>query len=118
MLMRKERKITKILKADSGKGYFLTEGGEYCVIDQITKEDLLRLVDYVLDEETELDDYDDKVIRNKAHQVVYKSIFDNLKSLKERRRGFIDESEKAYQDEYEKYKIDKPLHDMDDDSKE
>ena len=68
----------KLLKADSDQGFFLAKDGNYCVIDQITKEDLLRLVRSVLNDDVEFDEYDEEIIKNQAHQVVYKSIYRNL----------------------------------------
>ena len=67
------------------------------------KEDLLRLVRSVLNDDVEFDEYDEEVIRNQAHQVVYKSIYRNLQSLKERRQEFIDESERLYLEDYKRY---------------
>jgi len=93
----------KLLKADSNKGFFLALDGNYRVIDQITKEDLLRLVRCVLSNDVEFDEYDEEVIKNQAHQVVYKSIYRNLQSLKERRQEFIDESERLYLEDYKRY---------------
>ena len=104
MLMKDGGLTMKLLKADSEQGFFLAEAGNYRVIDQITKEDLLRLVRSVLNDDVEFDEYDEEVIKNQAHQVVYKSIYRNLQSLKERRQEFIDESERLYLAEYEKYK--------------
>ena len=44
MLMKGGGKNMKLLKADSDLGYFLTNDGKYRPIDEIKKEDLLRLV--------------------------------------------------------------------------
>lgn len=93
----------KLLKVDSDQGFFLAEDGNHRVIDQITKEDLLRLVRTVLSDDAEFDEYDEEVIKNPAHQVVYKSIYRNLQSLKERRQEFIDESERLYLEDYKRY---------------
>ena len=93
----------KLLKADSDQGLFLSEDGNYHVIDQITKEDLLRLVRSVLNDDVEFDEYDEEAIKNQAHQVVYKSIYRNFQSLKERRQEFIDESERLYLEDYKRY---------------
>ncbi|MDD4778683.1 MAG: hypothetical protein PHV53_10410 [Fermentimonas sp.] len=97
----------KLLKLDSNQGFFLAEDGNYCAIDEITKEDLLRLVRCVLNDDVEFDEYDEEVIKNQAHQVVYKSIYRNLQSLKERRQEFIDEAERLYLDDYKRYTAEK-----------
>mgnify|MGYP003353016857 CR=1 FL=1 len=46
----------KLLKISENVGHFLTAGGNYALIDKVTKEDLLRLVDRTLDQDAiELD---------------------------------------------------------------
>jgi hypothetical protein len=61
----------------------------------------------VLNDDVEFDEYDEEVIKNQAHQVVYKSVCRNLQSLKERRQEFIDESERLYLDDYKRYTAEK-----------
>ncbi len=97
----------KLLKIEGNHGHYLADQGEFTPIDKITKEDLLRLVDLTLAEEVEFDEYDDEAIANQAHQILYKSIFEKLAGLKERKQEFTDESERLYLEEYEKYR-DKP----------
>jgi len=97
-------RFMKLLKTKDNLGYFLDDKGEFLPVDKITKEDLLRLVNLTLGEEVELDEYNDECIKNHAHQIIYKSIFEKLQGLKQRRKDFIDESERAYLQEYEKYR--------------
>jgi hypothetical protein len=94
----------QLLKIENNLGQFLDSAGNYQPIDRITKEDLLRLVDLTLKEEVEFDEYDEEKVKNQAHQIVYKSIYDKLRELRGRKREFIDESERLYLTEYEKYK--------------
>jgi hypothetical protein len=95
----------KLLKVSENLGHFLATNGEYTSIDKITKDDLLRLVDCALGEgELELDPYDDQTIKNQAHQVIYKSIFQKLTDLSKRKQEFVDESARLFLDEYEKYR--------------
>jgi hypothetical protein len=93
----------KLLKIEEPVGQFLTKYGTYDTIDKITKEDLLRITESVLENSGELELYDEEKIKNQAHQVVYKSIYSNLKALENRRQEFIDESERLYLDDYKKY---------------
>ena len=97
----------KLLKIEGNRGHYLGDQGDFAPIDEITKEDLLRLVDLTLAEEVEFDEYDDDAIKNQAHQILYKSIAEKIVSLKERKQEFTDESERLYLEEYEKYR-DKP----------
>jgi hypothetical protein len=101
-------KDMKLLKIEDNLGYYCDDKGEFATVDKITKEDLLRLVDLTLgEEEIEFDEYNDENLNNQAHQIIYKNIFDKLKSLKDRRQAFIDESERLYLKVYESYR-DKP----------
>jgi hypothetical protein len=98
----------KLLKIDDNLGYYLDDQGAFSAIDKITTEDLLRLVDLTLaDDEVVIDEYDDKAIKNQAHQILYKSIFEKLRGLRARKQEFTDESERLYLQDYEKYR-DKP----------
>lgn len=96
----------KLLKVEKHMGFYHNESGQYILIDKITKEDLLRLVNLTLQEDVEFDVYDDNLIKNQAHQIVYKNVFEKLRSLKDRRKEFVDESERLYLKEYEKYRED------------
>ena len=94
----------KLLKIEGDLGYYRDDQGKFAPVDKITKEDLLRLVNLTLDEEVEFDEYKDEDLKNHAHKIVYKSIFEKLRGLKERRQEFIDESERLYLQEYERYR--------------
>ena len=96
----------KLLKIEDNCGYYREDNGEFATVDKITKDDLLRLVNLTLDTELEVefDEYNDDDLKNRAHQIIYKSIFEKLQGLKKRRQEFIDESERLYLQEYEKYR--------------
>ena len=97
----------KLLKIDNNRGYYHKKGEGFSPIDKISKEDLLSLLDFTLDEdEVEYDEYNEETIKNQAHQVIYKSVFRKLKSLRERRQEFVDESARLYLEDYEKYRED------------
>ncbi len=96
----------KLLSIENNAGYYLNDLGQYNPIDKITKEDLLRLVNLTLHEDVEFDAYDDSAIKNQAHQIVYKSLFEKLRDLKDRKKEFVDESERLYLKEYERYRED------------
>jgi hypothetical protein len=97
----------KLLKISDSSGQYLDDKGAYQAIDKIGKDDLLRLANLMLqDEKAAIDDYDDKAIKNHAHQIIYKSIAQKLRSLRARRQEFIDESARLFLDDYEKYRDD------------
>ncbi|WP_206169026.1 MULTISPECIES: hypothetical protein [unclassified Variovorax] len=103
--MKREGEAMKLLRVSESMGQFLAANGDYISIDKIDKDSLLRLVDRTLHEEAvELDVYDDQAIKNQAHQVIYKSIYQKLVDLQKRRQEFIDESARLFLDEYERYR--------------
>ena len=95
----------KLLKIEGKQGFFRGKDGNDLPIDKISKEDLLRLVDHTLDEEEiELDEYDETLVKNQAHQIIYKHVHAKLRGLRERRQEFIDEAARLYLEDYQKYK--------------
>ena len=94
----------KLLTIEDNRGHFLGDDNAFTPIDTITKEDLLRLVDLTLTQEVEFDDYDSEAIKNQAHQILYRSIYEKLRGLRDRKEEFTDESERLYLQEYEKYR--------------
>ena len=73
-------------------------------VDQITKEDLLKLLDLCITEENfEMDQYDETLLHNKAHQIIYKNIYQKLDDLKRQRVRFSDETTELYRNAIEKY---------------
>lgn len=102
--MTRERKDMKLLKTEGGCGCFLKEDAEYESLDKLSKEELLRLVNLTLEhEDVEFDDYDEEIVRNQAHRIIYKSVHEKLTELAERRREFSDEADRLFKDAYEKY---------------
>ncbi len=94
----------KLLKIEGTLGLYLDDKGQYTPVDKIVKDDLLRLANLTLSEEqVEFDEYDQNAIKNHAHQIVYKNVVQKLRDLRKRREQFIDESERLFLDDYEKY---------------
>ena len=96
----------KLLKIEDNLGHYLGDADQYNTVDKITKEDLLRLVNLTLHEDVDFDEYDENAVKNQAHQMVYKSILEKLRGLRDRKQEFIDESERLFLKEYEKYRGD------------
>lgn len=104
MPISREEVRMKALKIENHQGYFLTEEGVYETVDKIDKTVLLRLVNMALEDEFEIDEFDEEKLKNQAHQIIYKSIGEKLSDLHQRRNQFRDESDRLYLDAYEKYK--------------
>jgi len=105
----------KLLKIEDNHGLYLKDGSEFSPIDKISKDDLLDLVNQTLTEEVEFDEYDSDRIKNQAHQILYRNIFEKLQRLKDRKEEFTDESERLYLLEYEKYREEQPHQGVEDD---
>jgi len=95
----------KLLWIKDNEGLFRGKDGNDLPVDKMSKEDLLRLVDLTLGEAAiEFEDYDETLVKNQAHQIIYKQVHAKLRGLRERRQEFIDESARLYLEDYEKYK--------------
>lgn len=95
----------KALKIENHQGYFVTEEDGYEIVDKLDKTVLLRLVNLALEDDFEIDEYDEVELKNQAHQIIYKSISGKLKDLHQKRNQFRDESDRLYLDAYEKYNV-------------
>lgn len=72
-------------------------------IDQITKEDLLKLVELCIEEEFEMDSFDAAKIPQAAHQIIYKNIYQKLNNLRLHRVSFVDEKTTLYRKAIDSY---------------
>ena len=93
----------KLLEIKEGQGYYISCDGKAVPIDNIKKEDLLRLVDLTLENDVEFDEFSEEHIKNPAHQIVYRNIYEKLVDLRDRKQEFKDETENLYIDAFEKY---------------
>lgn len=100
----KEGRDMKVLKIEDNQGFYTTKGDAYNSIDKINKDDLLKLVELTLEGDVEIDEYSEEALKNQAHQIIYKNIYEKLLDLQKRRDEFKDESERLFLQEYEKYK--------------
>jgi hypothetical protein len=95
----------KLLRANEGYGEYLGAAGNYLPIDKIRKEDLLRLAEATLSADVaDFDEYDENMIKNRAHQVIYKSVSSKLRDLRTRRQEFKDAAARLFLEDYEKYR--------------
>lgn len=73
-------------------------------IDQISKDDLFKLLEFCLTEEDfEMDPYDDNKLQNKAHQIIYKNLYQKLDDVMKQRVRFSDEKTALYRTAITKY---------------
>ena len=96
----------KYLTIDNGQGFYNINpaGAERKPVDQINKDDLLSLLEHCLAEDSfEMDAYDEGKLQNKAHQIVYRNIYQKLNEVRTKRVSFSDEKTVLYRSAIEKY---------------
>lgn len=106
-ITNEEPKLMKYLKIEDNKGYFLKQEKElpdqWIEIDKISKDDLMNLLESAISTDFEIDEYIEENIGHKAHQIVYKSIFEKFTDLINNKKSFIDECDSQFRNAIEKY---------------
>lgn len=95
----------KYLKIESGKAYFWN-AEKYLEIDKIAKSDLLVLIEKAEDSDFEIDPYNEAVLQNRAHRVIYQNLASKLDAFLSDKDAFNREVEKLYGDAIKEYKAD------------
>ena len=93
----------KFLKIEKNKGFYTIDKIVWNEIDTIKKEDLLKLIEYALSDEFEMDEFQKEQIANQAHQIIYKHIYEKLDELNKNKNRFLDEGEALYKEAIQKY---------------
>lgn len=101
----KEGKTMKLLKIENSKGHYSLDGNNWFPIDELDKDGLMKIVELVLSCDVETDEYDEDILQNKAHQIIYKSVNNKLKQLMADKEKFKDEVDRLYLDSIQKYKV-------------
>ena len=97
----------KCLKIENCRGHYSIDGNAWKEIDKITKEELLQLLNTGLKEGFDMDDIDEKEVKNKAHEIIYRNLYGKFQELNSNRTRFEDESNILFKDAVEKYSIPK-----------
>ncbi len=96
------------LKIEDNRGFFLRDGEErvatWHAIDLITKEDLYFLLKRAVSDDFEMAAYDEQILSNKAHQIIYRNLYEKFIDLVGNKTRFSDESDNLYRAALEKYK--------------
>ena len=96
----------KFLKIDNNKAFFIkdkVQPGIWTMIDQIEKSDIIKLLDYAISEEFEMDSYNEDSLANKAHQIIYKHLSEKFETILNNKDRFKDETDAIYKYAFEKY---------------
>lgn len=95
----------KYLIIKDNKGFFTLDGTSEKPLDQITKDDLLQLLNAVIEQEDfEMDEFVASNLQNPAHQVIYKNLYQKFDDVKKNRVSFNDEKTNLYKEALNKYK--------------
>ena len=100
--------LMKYLKIENNKGFFYKEVEQSFVwteIDKINKDDLFNLLNKAISEGFEMDEFDEKLMGHKAHQIIYKSLYEKFADLLLNKARFHDESAGLYNDALNKYSV-------------
>jgi len=96
----------KYLKIEDNKAFFIKDKAQpenWNEIDKIEKEDLMNLIDFATEDDFEMDVYNEDILANKAHQIIYKSIYEKLNIFLTNKDRFKDQTENVYKEALEKY---------------
>jgi DNA polymerase III delta prime subunit len=95
----------KILKYENNVSYLYVDG-KYKKLLEISKEDILKSLEYIYEkEDTELEEYDKEKIVNEAERIVYENLYNKLNNFKENKSILKNEIDNLFKDLEEKYKI-------------
>ena len=107
MLIWKGQNHMKKFKIENNGVTFLSREGKYLPIDQINKSELLFLINELVDsDDFEMDEFDDNLIKNAAHKIIYKSIYNKFIELSENKDSFREQYNNLFEDALNKYKKD------------
>lgn len=104
--MNEKTERMKYLKIENNKAFYLQDKNQpntWIEIDQIEKNDLLKLLDYATNEDFELDMYEESKLANKAHQIIYKHLSEKFATFLANKNRFKDEANNLYKEAFEKY---------------
>ncbi len=91
---------------DNGKAFFRNKQAQTICIDQISKDDLLFLLEEATREDANFEMMEpvDGAIQNAAHKIIYESLYAKMSELLKDRERFLDESNHLFEDAFHKYK--------------
>ncbi|GGW99892.1 hypothetical protein [Salegentibacter mishustinae] len=94
------------LKIEDNRGFFLKDKNspeDWTELDKIEKDDLMKLLDYATEEEFDMDEYNEETLGNKAHQIIYKNLYEKFHNFLSNKNRFKDETDNIFKEELEKY---------------
>ena len=91
-------------------GWFLNPKGiespkdtDYKKIDYITKDDILDILNYILDNNCEFDKYEDDILPNPIQATIYSNLYTNFNNLTSSKKQIIKEVDDVFAASEKKY---------------
>jgi len=99
--------LMKYLKINANKGFYRLDATQdvWSNLDQINKDHLLTLLKIASSEAFEMDEYKDELLKNPAHNIIYKNIYGKFIDLLSNKTRFQDSVEATYKQAIEKYQL-------------
>ncbi len=101
--MMKGKVVMKYLKINNNKVYYVDKENNEKTLDLINKEDLLYIIEKVFDDDFEYDIYDNDLIMNQVHNIIYKDISNKLDKLKSKKDEINEDFDELYKEAWNKY---------------
>lgn len=95
----------KYLEIKDNKGYYLNDNG-MVEIDRINKDDLLKLINHAEEDGFEMDVYGENQLQNKAHQIIYQSIYSKFNDFLSDKEQFKRDVDAMYAEAVGEYNAD------------
>ena len=95
----------KCLIIKNGKGYYSLNGTDEIPLDNLSKEDLLKILNLIVTGMATMDEYDETAVLHTAHKIIYKNLYEKFKELEINKARFRDESTSLYREAIDKYNV-------------
>lgn len=95
----------KILKYENNVSYLNVDGKDKKILE-ISKEDILKALEYIYEnEDAELEEYNKEKIVNEAEKIVYENLYNKLSNFKENKQILKSEIDNLFSELEERYSI-------------
>lgn len=95
----------KILKFEDNTSYLYVDG-KYKKILEISKDDILKALEYIYEnDDIELEEYDKNKIVNEAEKIIYENLYNKFNNFKENKLKLKNDIDDLFKDLEETYKI-------------
>lgn len=103
----------KILKITDKRAFFIKpsdwmtgvceEAQPYKAMTTINKDDLVSIIDYLLENDVEMDEYGEGLVLNPAEEIIYKQVYEGLKKVENEKQSILESVDKVFEESVKKY---------------